>query len=65
MSDLCPNGAAEPCAGLGHSCCGEHTTTIGTLKLSKVDRVCIDKYFAFNWEISNVLPAAVSVASIK
>ena len=49
MSDLCPNGASDACAGMSHSCCGQHKATVGGVALSKVDQICIDKAYASNW----------------
>ena len=37
MSDPCPNGPSDACAGMSHSCCATHKATIAGISLNKTD----------------------------
>ena len=60
MSDPCPNGASDACAGMSHSCCATHKATIAGVSLNKIDQICIDKAYASNWQIQGT-PAGAKI----
>ena len=51
MSDPCPNGASDACAGMSHSCCATHKATVSNVEQTKINQICIDKAYAANWQI--------------
>ena len=61
MSDLCPSGASEACAGMSHSCCAQHRATVQNVTLTKLDQICIDKAYAASWQIQGNTAAGANI----